>query len=144
MTRFDTLAPYKQVWRHYRYRGTLISVSRVRFLEFESDAGLRALEKRVVAGLEGVSVRLFRDVEGRLGYSARVSASATGKRALDLVHRRVCEAAGVRRGRPPAEPTRQVKCRVPESVYRRLVAESRRRRVTPSALLKEWLMRRMG
>lgn len=119
-------------------------MSRVRFLEIESDPRLRALEKKVVAGLDGVAVRLFRDAEGRLGYSARVSASATGKKALDLVHRRVCEAAGVRRGRPPVEPTRQVKCRVPESVYQRLLAESRRRRVTPSALLKEWLMRRMG
>jgi hypothetical protein len=119
-------------------------MSRVRFLELDSDPRLRRLEKRVVEGLSGVTVRLFRDATGQIGYAAQVSASAAGKKALDQIHRRVCELAGVRRGRPPAEPTRQVKCRVPESVYQRLVAESRRRRVSPSALLKEWLLQRVG
>ena len=120
-------------------------MSRVRFLELESDPSLRGLEKKVVAGLPpGISLRLFRDAEGQIGYAARVSASSAGKKALDQIHRRVCELAGVRRGRPPAEPTRQVKCRVPESVYQRLVTESRRRHTTPSTLLKEWLVHRVG
>ena len=42
-------------------------------------------------------------------------------------------------GRPPAEPTHQVKCRIRESTYQRLLAESKKRRTTPSTLLKEWL-----
>ena len=109
----------------------------------------RDLEKRIAATLEkerclGISVRLFQDQTGSLGYSVQVAASSAGKKALDLVHRLVCDLAGYKRGRPAQEPTHQVKCRIRESTYQRLLAESKKRRTTPSTLLKEWLEKHVG
>lgn len=124
-------------------------MSKVKFMELESTSRLRTLEKKIASalagkGYPGLSVRLFQDQAGRIGYSAQVVASAGGKRALDLIHRMVCDLTGVKRGRPPAEPTHQVKCRIPESTYRRLLAESKRRKSTPSTLLREWLEKHVG
>ena len=124
-------------------------MSRVKFMELETNSKLRALEKKVAGalgkgGYPGLSVRLFQDQAGKMGYSVQVVASAGGKKALDLIHRLVCELAGYKRGRPPLEPTHQVKCRIPESTYRRLLEESKRRKTTPSTLLKEWLVKHVG
>jgi hypothetical protein len=123
-------------------------MSSVNFMELESNAKLRALEKQVAAMLTkecpGMSVRLFQDQTGKIGYSVQVIASQGSKKALDLVHRLVCDMTGYKRGRPPSEPTHQVKCRIPESTYRRLLAESKKRKTTPSTLLKEWLVKHVG
>lgn len=124
-------------------------MSRVRFMELESNAKLRALEKKIATSLNreefsGLSVRLFQDQNGKVGYSVQVVASSAGKKSLDLVHRLVCDLTGYKRGRPPSEPTHQVKCRIPERTYQRLLAESRKRRTTPSTLLKEWLEKHVG
>ncbi len=124
-------------------------MSRVQFMELDANPKLRAMEKKVSSalakqGLSDLSVNLFRDQAGRIGYSVQVVASARGKQALDLVHRLVCELTGYKRGRPPSEPTRQVKCRIPERTYQRLLKESRRRKTTPSTLLKEWLVEHTG
>ena len=106
-------------------------MSRARFMELETNSKLRALEKKIATALgkeyPGLSVRLFQDQGGKVGYSVQVVASKGGKKALDRVHRLVCDLTGYRRGRPPSEPTHQVKCRIPESTYRRLLAESKKR-----------------
>jgi hypothetical protein len=124
-------------------------MSKVQFMELGSNSRLRALEKKIVAALEkggcsGISLRLFQDQLGKVGYSVQVVTPSAGKKGLDLVHRLVCEFTGHKRGRPPSEPTHQVKCRIRESTYQRLVAESKRRRTTPSTLLKEWLEKHVG
>jgi hypothetical protein len=118
-------------------------------MELETNPQLRAIEKKVSSalakqGLSEMSVSLFQDQTGRIGYSVQVVASSGGKWALDLVHRLVCELTGYKRGRPPSEPTHQVKCRIPERTYRRLLEESRKRKTTPSTLLKEWLLEHVG
>jgi hypothetical protein len=124
-------------------------MSKVRFLELETHPRLRAMEKKIAAaldkqGLSGMSVRLFQDKTGKIGYSVQVAASSGRKKALDLIHRLVCEMTGYKRGRPPSEPTHQVKCRIPERTYQRLLAESRRRKTSPSTLLREWLEKHVG
>lgn len=124
-------------------------MSRVKFMELESNAKLLALEKKIAAALDkegrsGLAVRLFQDQAGKIGYSVQVVASSGGKKALDFVHRLVCDLTGYKRGRPPSEPTHQVKCRIPESTYQRLLAESKRKKTTPSTLLKEWLEKHVG
>ena len=124
-------------------------MSRVQFMELRSNSRLRALEKKIMAALEkegasGISLRLFQDQHGKIGYSVQVLASLAGKKVIDQVHRLVCEVSGYKRGRPPAEPTHQVKCRIRESTYQRLLAESKKRRTTPSTLLKEWLEKHVG
>jgi hypothetical protein len=124
-------------------------MSRAKFMELESSATLRALERKIAASLTrqghpGLAVRLFQDRAGKIGYSVQVLASTGGKKALDLIHRLVCDLTGYKRGRPPSEPTHQVKCRIPESIYRRLLEESKRRKTTPSTLLKEWLVKHVG
>jgi hypothetical protein len=123
-------------------------MSSVKFMELETNATLRALEKKISAVLAkecpGMSVRLFQDQAGKIGYSVQVVASMGSKKALDLVHRLVCDMTGYKRGRPPSEPTHQVKCRIPESTDRRLLAESRKRKTTPSTLVKEWLVKHVG
>lgn len=124
-------------------------MSRVKFMELESNSNLRELEKKIAAilgkeGYPGLSVRLFQDQTGNVGYSVQIVASSGGKKALDLVHRLVCDLVGYKRGRPPAEPTHQVKCRIRESTYQRLLAESKKRKTTPSTLLKEWLEKHVG
>jgi hypothetical protein len=123
-------------------------MSRVKFMEVETAPKLRAIEKKIADRLSkecpGMYVRLFQDQAGKIGYSIQVVASKGGKRALDLVHRLVCDMTGYKRGRPPSEPTHQVKCRIPESTYRRLLAESKKLNTTPSTLLKKWLVKHVG
>jgi len=124
-------------------------MSRVKFMELETNPKLRDLERKIAAALgkaghSGLSVRLFQDQAGKIGYSVQVVASTGGKKALDLIHRLVCDLTGYKRGRPPSEPTHQVKCRIPESTYQRLLAESRRRKTSPSSLLREWLEKHVG
>jgi hypothetical protein len=124
-------------------------MSKVKFMELESSPKLRALERKIAAALDrerhpGLAVRLFQDQTGKIGYSVQIVASSGGKKALDRVHRLVCEMTGFKRGRPPSEATHQVKCRIPESVYQRLLEESKKRKTTPSTLLKEWLVKHVG
>ncbi len=124
----------------------------VKFYEISRDRALVALERKINLklrgdGLAGCSVRLFRTQDDRVGYSAQVSQvapSAEGKRVLDAIHRAVCEATGYKRGRPPAKPTRQVKCRVTEDVYRKLVLEAKRQETTPSTLVARFVSRRVS
>src|SRR5258708_15890166 len=88
-------------------------MSRVKFMELETNSKLRALEKKITAalgnkGYPGLSVRLFQDQAGKIGYSAQVVASTGGKKALDLIHRLVGDLTGYKRGPPPSRPARQV------------------------------------
>ena len=124
-------------------------MSRVRFFELRRNPKLDELERKVrqklrAQDLKGVAVRLFQDGEERIGYSTQIVATVGGKKILDRVHQIVCEAIGFKRGRPPEEPTHQVKCRIPESAYRALVRESKRRKTTPSTLLREWVVKHVG
>lgn len=124
----------------------------VQFFEIRRDRTLATLERGInrklrAAGLEGCSVKLFRTDDGRVGYSAQVSQvspSAEGRRTLDVIHRAVCEATGYKRGRPPAEPTHQVKCRVTENVYRKLLCKARKQAVTPSTLVAQLVEQQMS
>jgi hypothetical protein len=117
----------------------------VKVLELSRGRELRVIEKRINEdlkrhGLKDASVALFRTDDGEIGYSARVAhvLPASGSRkALEVIHRVVCRAIGYKRGRPPGEPSHQVKCRVPEGVYQRLVRAAKKRDVTPSSLLAE-------
>ncbi|GEM_PF-5325462 len=80
----------------------------VSFYEMGRDRNLASVEKRIngklrSAGLEGCSVKLFRTQDGEIEYSAQVSQvlpTAEGRRALETIHRTVCELTGYKRGRP--------------------------------------------
>jgi len=124
-------------------------MSKVKFYEFEKSRELTRLEALInneikVRGAAGASVRLFRTSEGQVGYSAHGLPSRQGRRVLDIVHRAVCRGLGLVRGRPVGAPTRQVKCRVPEIAYQRLMREARKRRLVPSRLAGELLTQRFG
>ena len=124
----------------------------VRHYDLAKPKDLKAIEARIKRelkkqGLAGTDVSLFRTQDGKVGYSARVEQvlpAAENRRALELVHRIVCKAIGYKRGRPPGEPTRQVKCRVPARVYRKLVREAKKRSVSPSGLVAELVERQIG
>lgn len=84
-----------------------------------------------------VTVRLLRDSAGAVGVTVFPLPADGGRRVLEVVYRKLRPLLRPPRGRPAQEPTRQVKCRIPEGVYARLEAEAKRRRVTPSRLLRE-------
>ena len=124
-------------------------MSRVTFYEITSSKELRRIERRINGELSSLmkkppSVRLFLANGGKVGFSIEGVAVLKGKQVLDRIHRTVTEALGYRRGRPPSKPTHQVKCRVPEDVYQRLVLKARRKGTTPSKLLFELVNRDVG
>lgn len=124
----------------------------IRILELGGSRSLKPEERRInerlkAAGFRNCRVRLLRTSQGKIGYSANVSAAipSDGKgRVFETVHRIVCECVGYRRGRPAGVPTHQVKCRIPEGAYRRLVKKARKKRVSPSDLASQFLARQIG
>jgi hypothetical protein len=124
-------------------------MSRVRIYEIQSDTRLRFIERRInrelkSLNLDKLTIRLFRSREGRVGYSLKNIPANAGRQVLDRVYAIVSDALGTKRGRPRKEPTHQVKCRVPESLYRSLVREAKRRKTTPSGLLGELAAQHVG
>lgn len=123
----------------------------VHVYEIRRDRKLAAAEKRInrkieAEGLKETSVRLFRTRDGEIGYSAQVSRllpSAEGRRALDVIHRAVCEATGYKRGRPPGGRTHQVKCRLGDTVYQRVVREAKKRSLTPASFVANLVAKKM-
>lgn len=123
----------------------------VHVYEIRRDRMLAAVEKRInrrlaVEGVKGASVRLFRTQDGEVGYSAQVShllPSAEGRRALDAIHRAVCEATGYKRGRPTAGRTHQVKCRLGDTVYQKVVREAKKRSLTPAGFVASVVTEKM-
>ena len=125
------------------------TMGKVKFYELERTSELVKLEARVnnelkVRGASGASVRLFRTSDGQVGYSANGLPASQGRKVLDLVHRAVCHVLGFIRGRPVGAPTHQVKCRIPEEAYQRLMQEARKRHLVPSHLAGEMLTQRFG
>lgn len=124
----------------------------VQVYEIRRDPKLASTERRVnrvlrAAGLQGCSVKLFRTQDGRIGYSAQISQvlpSAEGRRALDVIHRAVCAATGYQRGRPAGVPTHQVKCRLGDQVYKKLVREAKKRDLTPSSLVADLVSQKLS
>ena len=124
----------------------------VRVIELSRSSSLKAVESRIngvlrAQGHAGSAVRLFRTQDGQIGYTAtlaQVVPGAGGRKAFDDLHRTISRQLGWRRGRPAGIPTRQVKCRVPEPVYRKLLREARRQHVTPSSLAAELVARQVG
>lgn len=89
-------------------------------------------------------VRLLQTADGQIGYSTQIIPSKGGRKVLELIHQLVCRAAGYKRGRPPAAaPTHQVKCRVPDRVYQKLIRQAAKRHVTPSRLAGEFVTRQV-
>lgn len=127
-------------------------MAKVHFVELGGSAPLGPAEHRVnerlrAAGFRGCRVRLFRTSEGQVGYSANVTEviPSDGRgRAAETVHRIVCDSVGCRKGRPAGVPTHQVKCRIPEGAYRRLVKKARKERVSPSGLAAQLLLRQIS
>ena len=125
---------------------------KVQFCELSRPKGLKETEKRInealrAQGLAGCEISLFQSQDGKIGYTAKVAQvipSAGGRKAFDAVHKAVCQALDYRRGRPAGVPTHQVKCRVPEPVYQRLIREAQKRHVTPSSLVSELVARQVG
>jgi len=117
-------------------------MAKVRFYELSPAKELLAIQEKINGQLEAegytATVKLMRDRSGNVGYSIDGVTPAGGKKILEAIHRIVCAALGCVRGRPRAEePTRQVKCRLPESVYRRLEKAAKKRDMTTSRLLAE-------
>ena len=116
-------------------------MSKVSFYELSSTKQLLAIQKNINEELRSkghtASVKLFQNQDGQIGYSVTQIPAAGGKRILDFIQRTVCEAVGYKRGRPPSQPTRQVKCRLPEPIYKKLEREAKRRKISPSNLLSE-------
>ncbi|MBI4738809.1 hypothetical protein HY772_04570 [Candidatus Woesearchaeota archaeon] len=124
-------------------------MSKVKFYELERNDELAKIEARInneinVKGADGASVRLFRTSDGQIGYSANGLPARQGRRVLDIVHRSVCQVIGTTRGRPFKAPTHQVKCRVPEKAYQRLMQEAKKMHLVPSRLAGEMLTQRLG
>lgn len=124
-------------------------MSKVKFYELKRNRDLARLEAQInnklkVRAAAGASVRLFRTSDGQVGYSANGLPSRQGRKVLDLVHRAVCRVLGLTRGRPVGVPTHQVKCRVPEESYQRLMQEARKRHLVPSCLAGKLLTQRIG
>ncbi len=123
----------------------------VHVYEIRPDPKLAALERRInrrleAEGVNGASVKLFRTQDGEIGYSAQVSQllpSAEGRRDLDAIHRAVCEATGYKRGRPPGGRTHQVKCRLGETVYQKVVREAKKRSLTPARFVASLVNEKM-
>lgn len=119
-------------------------MSKVKFYELGRTREIARLEARINNEIKarraaGASVRLFRTSDGQVGYSAQGMPSGQGRRVLDIVHQAVCRVLGIRRGRPAGVPTRQVKCRVPEEAYQKLMQEAGKRHLVPSRLAGEML-----
>ncbi len=116
-------------------------MAKVKFYELSSSKELQRFQSMVNRELKSkgidASVRLFADQAGKIGYSVSRVPVDGGKKHLDAVHRIVRQILGLKRGRPAKEPTRQVKCRIPESVYERLEAEAKQRHIRTSKLIGE-------
>jgi len=124
-------------------------MSKVKFYKLERTSELVRLEAKInnelkVRGASGASVRLFRTSDGQIGYSANGLPASQGRKVLDLVHRAVCHVLGFIRGRPVGAPTHQVKCRMPEEAYQRLILEARKRHIVPSRLAGDILTQRLS
>lgn len=124
-------------------------MSKVKFYELERTDDLMKLEARInneikVRGANGASTRLFRTSDGQVGYCANGLPASQGRRVLDIVHRSVCCVLGLTRGRPFKAPTHQVKCRVPEEAYKKLMREAGKKRLVPSRLAGELLTQSLG
>lgn len=102
-----------------------------------------AINEELSGGGSAARVRLFRDPEGAVGVSFLALPGDGSRRVLDTVYGRLKNVLGVRRGRPRSEPTKQVKCRVPESVHDRLVEEAQRRGTTVSHLVAQLAAERL-
>jgi hypothetical protein len=118
---------------------------RVRFYEPRADRSLLPQERRInlrlrSRGLGSIRVRLFRSGK-ELGYAIDRLPASAGRQVLEEVYRTVTEVLGRRRGRPPGEPTHQMKLRVRESVFRKLLDEARRKKTTPSGLVGDLVER---
>jgi len=117
---------------------------KVHIYELESSEDLKLREKIINQALAGKArVKLFRDQNGRVGYSLHGLDLASGKRALLDFHATLARALGWRRGRPKGEPSRQVKFRIPESAYRRLARRAQSRSISPSRLAGELILKQL-
>lgn len=124
-------------------------MSKANFYEFKRTKGLTELEtevnKELAAEDKGkLAVRLFQTEQGEVGYSIRVIPTGNGRKDLDVVHRVVCRVLGYKRGRPTGVPTRQVKVRIPEETYQKLVRQAKHRHAAPSRLAGELLTEKVG
>ncbi len=116
-------------------------MAKVQFCELSSSKELRCLQSKAnrelkAKGIEA-SVKVFSDQAGHIGYSISRIPVEGGKKVLEAIHRIVCNVLGVKRGRPAKEPTHQVKCRIPETVYERLKVEAKKRSISTSKLISE-------
>ncbi len=117
---------------------------KVQIYELESADDLKLREKVVNQALAGKArVKLFRDQDGRVGYSLHGLDLAAGKRVLLDFHATLARALGWRRGRPRGEPTHQVKFRIPESAYQRLARRAQSRSISPSRLAGELILKQL-
>jgi hypothetical protein len=124
-------------------------MSKAKFYELKRTKDLEELESEVNKELKAegkgkLAVRLFQTEQGEVGYSIRVIPTGSGRKDLDIVHRVACRVLGYKRGRPRGVPTRQVKVRVPEETYQKLVRQAKRRHVAPSRLAGELLIEKVG
>lgn len=95
------------------------------------------INDELAAGGSATRIQLFRDPRGSVGVSFLGLPGDGSRRVIDTVYGRLRGILGVRRGRPRQEPTRQVKCRIPESVHARLREEARRRGTSVPQLVAE-------
>jgi len=123
-------------------------MSKVRVYELTKAPDLRSLQSRINTRLarvaDGLRATLVRSTSGSVGYSLQGVPAAGGRALLDAAYAVISEELGIRRGRPRSEATHQVKCRIPERVYRRLADEARRRKTTPATLVGEIVSRHVG
>lgn len=124
-------------------------MSKALVYEIKRTKDLENLESEVNKALEAegkdkLAVRLFQTEQGEVGYSIRVIPTGSGRKDLNIVHRVVCRVLGYKRGRPTGVPTRQVKVRVPEATYQKLVRQAKRRHIVPSRLAGELLTEKVG
>src|SRR5713226_1353791 len=119
------------------------------FIEVVSDVQLRKREKEVTEIVRGFypdcgPVKLYRTVDGRIGFQMQLTLTPENRKQLDKVYRAVMKCLGEKRGRPSGVETVQTKLHLPKPIYSALKKAAGDSHETMSSVVAESLLAQFG
>lgn len=122
---------------------------RVEFIEIARDAKLQKKEKEATEVVRRFypdcgPVKLYRTVDGRIGFQLQIAVAAGERKRLDEVYRAVMRVLGEKRGRHAGVKTVQTKLRLPEAVHSALKKTAKDSDSTMSSVVTNSLLAVLG